>query len=152
MITKQQLFVIIAAIVVLICIAIGIGIYQSVQREASFTITEVGDSNDTTQIIEVDYGDRTDLLTSAQKRQLPETLLLKSSKKPPEADRLTASVRENSITTSGGETLFIVDIEKLQTSYLISRYVGTEESVDIVNVLCVPQDKRLYEPDNCYES
>ncbi len=152
MITKRQLTIIISVVVVLLCVAVGIAIYQSMRSDASFTITEVSDSSEASQIIEVNYGERTDLLTSAQKRQLPETLIQETSKKPSDTKRITASVRENSVTISGSETLFIVDVEKLQTSYLISRYISAEESVDIVNVLCVPKDKQIYEPDNCYES
>ena len=150
MITKRQLQLIIAAFVALVMVAVGSLIYQSIQVENSFKITEEATS-ESSDIIDVDYKDQSQLLTSEQKRKLPETMRSKTSKEIPDSTELSATIRNDSTTVVGNETLFIIDIEQLQTSYLISRYTDPAESLDLVNVLCAPADKRIYEPDYCRE-
>lgn len=150
MITKRQLQLIIAAFVALVVVAIVSLIYKSIHAENSFKITEEATS-ETSDNINVDYKDQPQLLTSEQKRGLPETMRAKTSKEIPDSTELSATLRDNSSTIVGNETLFIIDIEQLQTSYLISRYTDPAESLDIVNVLCAPADKRIYEPDYCRE-
>jgi|GEM_PF-2211200 len=150
MITRRQLILILSVAVLLVVVAIGSLIYRSMQKEASFDLKEE-DTDQTSRIVDVDYKGNTDLLTSAQKRQLSDTLINKTMSKIPKNTQLKAVLRDGSITEAGGETLFILDMEQLKTSYTISRYVSTEDQVDIVNVICAPADKRIYEPDGCRE-
>lgn len=101
----------------------------------------------------VDFTKNQKLLTLDQQIDLRKNLLAKTTSKTDSKTNIDGVIRKGTVSTSeSGETLFVVDSEPLQTSYRISRYVSSEEGVDIINVSCVSETDKVFKQDKCYAS
>ena len=130
-------------------VAVGATIWANATKEDQYALSERKIAPD--DKVSVDFSDESTILTPAQKSELQQDLLARSTKKVPEGTAVTATIRESSVQRiSDNEIRFIIDSSELQTSYLISRFISPEDNLDIININCVEESQKIYKQDYCY--
>lgn len=129
-------------------IVLGVALVFILNRKEEVSIS----SSKEASAVNVDFEKHSNLLTSEQQIKLQLDLISTTTSKNTTDTSINGVIRASSMKhPTRGETTFIIDVPRLQTSYLISRYVSSEESIDIVNITCVPDKQKVYPKDYCYE-
>lgn len=136
-----------AGVIVIIAIA-GTASYFIFNKKEEVSISDSANA----LVVKVDFDKYDNLLTPEQQARLQLDLIKATTNKNTSGSEIKGTIRSSSVKrTPAGETLFVIDAPALETSYLISRYVSAKESVDIINISCVPDDQKVYSKDYCYE-
>lgn len=139
----------IIGLIVFTVVVAGAFIYREVQNSVTVDSIESADQDSyQTPVVSID---NTSIVSSEfSSTQLQGVRQVIKQRLGLEAEeKLRGTVRDGSLITMGDSVQFIVDIAQRRTSFLVDRTRG--EDFDIVNVFCVPQDRKIYESDGCRE-
>lgn len=130
-------------------VIIGVGIFVFLKIYGANNVS-ISDSDHPAQV-SIDFTKHANLLTQNQQIGVQSNLISRSTNPNIPKATIHGTIRPGSVTRpSPNDTEFIIDVPGIKTSFLISRYVSKKDTVDIMNILCVPSDKKIYSEDYCH--